>query len=86
MFHAWEVKITKIAASSSPNRLLGKRVMKKVRAIGRNTRMGMDCRMSRIGTSTFSARRRRAAAVPYTRVNTVERARAMNIRRSDRAA
>ena len=44
--------------------------------------MGIDCRTSRIGTSTFSARRRRAAAVPYTSVNTVERKSAMNMRSS----
>ncbi len=78
--------MTKIEASSSPSRLFGKILMKKVRARGRNTRIGMDCRMSRMGTSTFSARRRRAAAVPYTRVKTVDRPRAMNIRSSDRAA
>ena len=86
MFHAWDVKMTKIDASSRPIRLLGKTLMKKVRATGRNTRMGIDWRTSRMGTRTFSARRRRAAAVPYTSVKTVERNRAMNIRRSERAA
>ena len=61
-------------------------MMKAVSAIGRNTRIGMDCRTSSTGMSTFPARRRRAAAVPYTRVNTVDSARAMNMRKSDRAA
>ena len=65
MFQAWEVKITKIEASSRPSRLLGMSVMKKVSAIGRKTKMGIDWRMSRMGTSTFSARRslRRGSAV-----------------------
>jgi hypothetical protein len=86
MFHACEVKITKIEANSRPSKLFGKTLMKKVRAIGRKTRIGMDCRTSRIGTRTFSARRNRAAAVPYTRVKIVDTLRAMNIRSSDRAA
>ena len=86
MFHACDVKMTKIDAASRPSRLFGNTLMKKVRATGRNTRMGMDCSTSRIGTSTFAARRKRAAAVPYTRANTVERKSAMNMRRSERAA
>ena len=34
MFHACDVKMTKIEANSSPSRLFGKTWMKKVRAIG----------------------------------------------------
>lgn len=86
MFQACDVKITNIDAHSRPKRLSGKTVMKKVRATGRKTRIGMDWRTSRMGTRTFSARLNRAAAVPYTSANTVERARAMNIRSSDCAA
>ena len=64
MFQAWDVKITKIDAASSPSRLLGNRLMNTVSAIGKKTRIGIDWRMSRIGTSTFWARGNRAQAVP----------------------
>jgi hypothetical protein len=47
MFHACEVKMTKIDAASRPRRLLGKSFKKKVSATGRKTRMGMDWRKSR---------------------------------------
>ncbi len=64
MFHACDVKMTKIDASSRPSRLLGKSLRKNVSAIGRKIRIGIDCSTSRIGTRTFSARLSRAAAVP----------------------
>ena len=63
MFQACEVKIAKIDAHSRPSVEPGNRAMNAVTVIDRNPRIGTDCRMSRIGMSTFSARRRRAAAV-----------------------
>ena len=86
MFHACDVKIAKIDAHSRPTIECGNTAMKNVTVIVRNPRIGIDWRMSSIGISTFSARRRRAAAVPYTKVKVTERNSAMNIRASDRSA
>ena len=63
MFHAWLVKIAKIAASSSPSTRPGNRFMKNTTVKVRNPRIGTDCRMSRIGTRISAARRLFAAAV-----------------------
>jgi len=61
MFQACEVKIAKIEAHSYPSRLPGKSAMKPVTVIERKPRIGTDCRMSRTGISSFSARRLFAA-------------------------
>ena len=60
--------------------------MNPVTVIDRNPRIGTDCRMSSAGIITVSARRSRAAAVPYTNVKSTEKNRAMNMRSNDRAA
>ena len=52
MFHAWLVKIAKIAASSSPSTWPGNRFMKNTTVKVRKPRIGTDWRMSRIGIST----------------------------------
>ena len=46
--------------------------MNAVTVIDRNPRIGTDCKMSSAGIITFSARRSRAAAVPYTKVNSTD--------------
>jgi hypothetical protein len=66
MFQACEVKIAKIAAHSTPSRLPGNSAMKPVTVIDRKPRMGIDWRMSSIGTSTFSAARTLAASTAKT--------------------
>ena len=63
MFQAWLVKMAKIAASSAPIVLPGKRPRKNVMVKDRKPRIGTDCRMSRMGISTISARRLLAASV-----------------------
>ena len=63
MFQAWLVKIAKIAASSAPKVLPGKRPRKNVTVKDRKPRIGTDCRMSSTGISTISARRLLAASV-----------------------
>ena len=63
MFHAWLVKIAKIAASSSPSTRPGNRFMKNTTVKVRKPRIGTDCRMSRIGIRISAARRLFAAAV-----------------------
>jgi len=57
MFQACEVKMAKIAAHSTPNRLQGKSAMNPVTVIDRNPRIGIDCRMSSSGIITRSAAR-----------------------------
>jgi hypothetical protein len=64
MFQAMEVKMTKMDAASTPSRLPENRLMKMARANGRKTSIGIDWRMSRIGTMIFCARGSLAAAVP----------------------
>ena len=86
MFHACDVKIAKIAAHSNPSSECGNSAMNAVTVIDRKPRTGTDCKMSSVGISTFSARRDRAAAVPYTNVNTTDRPSAMNIRDNERNA
>ncbi len=80
MFQACEVKMAKIAAHSTPNRLPGNSAMKPVTVIARKPRMGMDCRMSSSGTSTFSAARQRDAAVAKANENSSENASAISMR------
>ena len=63
MFQAWLVKMAKIAASSAPRVLPGKRPRKKVTVKDRKPRIGTDCRTSSTGISTISARRLLAASV-----------------------
>ena len=63
MFQACEVKIAKIDAHSRPSCDPGNNAMNPVIVIDRKPRIGTDCSTSRIGISTFSARRSRAAAV-----------------------
>ena len=63
MFQAWLVKMAKIAAHSAPITLPGKRPRKKVTVNDRKPRIGTDCRTSRIGINTVSARRLLAANV-----------------------
>src|ERR1700712_1075253 len=50
MFQAWLVKMVKIEASSAPSTRPGNRFMKKTTGKVRKPRIGMDCRISRIGT------------------------------------
>ena len=63
MFQACEVKMAKIAAHSTPSRLPGNRAMKPVTVMDRKPRMGIDCRMSRIGISTLPSAFTLAASV-----------------------
>ncbi len=63
MFHAWLVKIAKIAAHSAPSIEPGNRPRKKVTVKERNPRIGTDWSTSSSGISTFSARRLFAATV-----------------------
>ena len=80
------MKIAKIDAHSSPSADPGNSAMKPVIVTDKNPRIGTDCRMSRTGSITFCARRSRAAAVAYAKVNTSDNPRAANILNSDRAA
>ncbi len=57
MFHACDVKIAKIDASSRPTIECGKSAMKNVTVTVRNPSTGTDCKMSRSGINTFSATR-----------------------------
>jgi hypothetical protein len=63
MFQAWLVKITKIEANSAPSTRPGTSDMKNTTVTDRNPRIGTDCRMSSMGTSSFSARALLAAQV-----------------------
>ena len=63
MFQAWLVKIAKIAANSAPSTRPGASDMKNTTVTEMKPRIGTDCRMSRSGTSTSSARRLLAAQV-----------------------
>ena len=49
-------------------------------------KIGTDCRMSSSGINTRLSLRQRAAAVPYTNVNTNEKNNATNIRNTERSA
>src|SRR5215467_6970413 len=86
MFQAWLVKIAKIAASSGPSVFPGKSETKKTTVKDRYPSTGTDCRTSRIGISTISARRLFAASVAYTRVKIREASRAVSIRSVVRTA
>ena len=63
MFHAWLVKMANIEANSAPSTRPGASDMKNTTVTEMNPRIGTDCRMSRIGTSSFSARGLLAAQV-----------------------
>src|ERR1700744_590515 len=80
MFQACEVKIANIAASSTPNKLPGNSAMNGATAIAWKPRMGMDCRMSSSGTSTFSSARTLAANAANTQAKIKEAPSAMNMR------
>jgi hypothetical protein len=64
MFHTWLVKIAKIEAASSPNRLPRKSAMKNVMVTDRKPSTGTLCSTSSRGMSTRSARRLWAATYP----------------------
>ena len=63
MFQACEVKIAKTAAHSNPNCEPGNSAMNPVMVTDKNPSTGTDCKTSSTGSSTFSVRRSRAAAV-----------------------
>ncbi len=86
MFHAWLVKIANTAANSRPSTRPGASDMKNTTVIEMNPRIGTDCRMSRIGTSSRPARALLAAQVAYVKVKSSERPSAANIRSVVRAA
>src|SRR5271156_4133697 len=54
MFHACEVKIAKIAAHSTPSKRPGNSAIKPVTVIVKNGNTGMDCKISKAGTISFS--------------------------------
>ena len=85
MFQACEVKMAKIAAHSTPSRLPGNSAMKGAMAMAWKPRMGTDCRMSSIGIMAFSAVRNLAAMAAKTKLNSSEKASAVNIRRMVRS-
>ena len=64
MFQAWPVKMAKIAANSNPKTWPGNSDRKKVVVKARKLSTGIDCRMSKSGTSTISARRLFTARAP----------------------
>ena len=86
MFQAWLVKMAKIAASSAPIVLPGKRPRKNVTVKDKNPRIGTDCRMSSAGRITSSARRLLAASVATTKVKMSEAKIAANMRKVVRSA
>ena len=86
MFQAWLVNMAKIAANSAPSTRPGANDMKNTTVIEMNPKIGTDCRISRIGTSSLPARSLLAAQVAYVRVNTNDSASAANIRKVVRAA
>src|SRR5215469_18943886 len=86
MFQAWLVKIAKIAASSGPSVFPGKSETKNTTVKDKYPSTGTDCRTSRIGMSTISARRLLAAAVAYNRVKIKETSSAASIRSVVRTA
>jgi hypothetical protein len=80
MFQAWEVKMANIAAHSTPSKLPGNRAMKAVTVMDRKPRMGIDWRISRMGTIIFSAARYLVARTAKTQLNTMDAPSAMNMR------
>ncbi|MOA21351.1 hypothetical protein D3C78_1418390 [compost metagenome] len=85
MFHAWEVKMAKIAAHSTPSTLPGNSAMKGAMAMAWKPRIGTDWRMSSSGIMAFSAVRYFAAIAANIRLNSSENASAVNIRRMVRS-
>ncbi len=61
MFHTCPVKISRIDPSSTPNWLCGKIATIASITPGKKLSTGIDCKMSRSGTITISARRELAA-------------------------
>src|ERR1700739_2471364 len=86
MFQAWLVKIAKIAASSGPSVFLGKSETKNTTVKDKYPSTGTDCRTSRTGISTISARRLLTAAVAYNRGKIKDASRAASIRSVVRTA
>ncbi len=86
MFHAWLVKIAKMAASSAPATRPGVSERKKTTVMEIKPSTGTDCRMSNNGTSTVSARRLLAASVAYVNVKMSDATIAISIRSAVRAA
>ncbi len=81
MFQAWDEKMAKMAAHSTPSKLPGNRAIKGAMAIAWKPRMGTDCKMSSRGIITFSAARYLAAMAANTRLKSSEQARAENMRK-----
>ena len=80
MFHAWAVKIAKMAAHSAPSSLRGNSPRKNATVKVRKPRTGTDCRMSSAGTMTSSALRLFAASVATTKVKSSDARMAANMR------
>ena len=78
--HACDVKMAKIAAHSTPSRLPGNRAMNGAMAMAWKPRIGTDCRMSSIGIIAFSALRYLAAIAANMKLNSSEKASAVNMR------
>lgn len=86
MFHAWHVKIAKIATSSAPSTHPGASDMKNTAVTEIKPSTGTDCRMSSSGTSSSSARRLLAASVANVNVKASDSASAASMRNVVRAA
>ena len=86
MFHAWLVKISRIAASSSPTVRPGTRAARPSTTAGMNDRIGILCRMSSSGIITRSACRLATAIFAYARLKTSEITYASDIRSVEYAA
>ena len=80
MFHAWAVKIAKIAAHSTPSSQPGNNPMKKVTVKVKKPSTGTDCRISSAGTMTIPAFLLLAARGATMKVNRSDAASAANIR------
>ena len=78
--------MAKIDAASTPSIEPGNSTIQIVMVAERKPRIGTDCRMSSSGINTRLSLRQRAAAVPYTNVNTSEKNSATNIRNTERSA
>ncbi len=78
--------MAKIAANSAPSTRPGASDMKNTTVIEMKPRIGTDCRMSSMGTSSLPARSLLAAHVAYVRVNTSDTASAASMRNVVRAA
>src|SRR5579883_361320 len=86
MFHAWEVKIAKMAAHSGPSKLPGNKPIKTATVTDKKPRIGTDCKTSIIGMMRRPARRLLAAQVPKIKVKRREKNKAISMRTTVRAA